>query len=136
MRVPRWRMMIEPPVTSWPPKAFTPSRCAFESRPFVELPPPFLCAIAQSLLKFRPRLLGCGVGYAVGLDRLDAHLGKVLTVSLQLLVLLLPLQVEYQDLVARPSPSTSAVTFAVDGLPRFQNRHSRKHVAELDRLVL
>jgi hypothetical protein len=48
MRVPRWRMMIEPPVTSWPPKAFTPSRCAFESRPFVELPPPFLCAIAQS----------------------------------------------------------------------------------------
>jgi hypothetical protein len=41
-------MMIDPPVMSWPPKAFTPSRCAFESRPFVELPPPFLCAIAES----------------------------------------------------------------------------------------
>jgi hypothetical protein len=41
-------MMMEPPVTSSPAKAFTPSRCAFESRPFVELPPPFLCAIAES----------------------------------------------------------------------------------------
>jgi hypothetical protein len=41
-------MMIEPPVMSSPPKAFTPSRCALESRPFVELPPPFLCAIAES----------------------------------------------------------------------------------------
>jgi hypothetical protein len=44
--VPRWRMMIDPPVMSCPAEAFTPSRCAFESRPFVELPPPFLCAIA------------------------------------------------------------------------------------------
>jgi hypothetical protein len=40
--------MIDPPVMSSPPKAFTPSRCALESRPFVELPPPFLCAIAES----------------------------------------------------------------------------------------
>jgi hypothetical protein len=48
MRVPRCREMMEPPVTNSPAKAFTPSRCAFESRPFVELPPPFLCAIAES----------------------------------------------------------------------------------------
>jgi hypothetical protein len=41
-------MMIDPPLMSSPPKAFTPSRCAFESRPFVELPPPFLCAITES----------------------------------------------------------------------------------------
>jgi hypothetical protein len=40
--------MIEPPVTSSPPNAFTPNLCALESRPFVELPPPFLCAIAES----------------------------------------------------------------------------------------
>jgi hypothetical protein len=40
--------MMVPPVTTWPPKALTPSRWAFESRPFVELPPPFLCAIANS----------------------------------------------------------------------------------------
>jgi hypothetical protein len=26
-----------------------PSRCAFESRPFLELPKPFLCAISETL---------------------------------------------------------------------------------------
>src|SRR6266498_4035818 len=45
MRVPRWRTMIEPAVTAWPPKAFTPSRLEFESRPLRDEPPPFLCAI-------------------------------------------------------------------------------------------
>src|SRR3954465_8195773 len=40
--------MMLPPGTSCPPNAFTPSRCAFESRPFLELPNPFLCAIAKS----------------------------------------------------------------------------------------
>ena len=30
---------------SSPAKALTPRRWAFESRPFVELPPPFLCAM-------------------------------------------------------------------------------------------
>jgi hypothetical protein len=29
-------------------EALTPSRCAFESRPFLELPKPFLCAITNS----------------------------------------------------------------------------------------
>jgi len=33
--------------TSCPPKALKPSRCAFESRPFREVPCPFLCAINQ-----------------------------------------------------------------------------------------
>jgi len=41
---------------------------------------------------------GGGVGHTVGLNRLDAHFGKVLPVSLQLLVLLLPLQVKDKDL--------------------------------------
>src|SRR3954469_5376428 len=41
--------MMLPPGTSCPPNAFTPSRCAFESRPFLELPKPFLCAITTSL---------------------------------------------------------------------------------------
>src|SRR5258708_38139421 len=44
-RVPRCRTMIVPPGTSCPPKALKPSRCAFESRPFREVPCPFLCAI-------------------------------------------------------------------------------------------
>src|SRR4249920_1474333 len=43
--VPRCRTMMEPPGTNWPPKTFMPSRCALESRPFLELPKPFLCAI-------------------------------------------------------------------------------------------
>jgi hypothetical protein len=47
-----------------------------------------------------PLLAGGGVGHAVGLNGLDAHLGKVLPVALQLLVLLLPLEVEDQDLFA------------------------------------
>src|SRR5215472_1582964 len=44
-RVPRWRTMMVPPGTSCPPNALNPSRCEFESRPFRELPNPFLCAI-------------------------------------------------------------------------------------------
>ena len=48
-----------------------------------------------------PRLLGCGIGLAIGLDGLDADLSKVLPVPLQLFVLLLALQVEDQNLVAR-----------------------------------
>src|SRR5580693_9969464 len=56
--VPRCRTMIEPPGTNWPPKTFTPSRCALESRPFLELPNPFLCAIRhleQNLADFHVR---------------------------------------------------------------------------------
>src|SRR5689334_20608988 len=45
--VPRCRTMMEPPGTNCPPNAFTPSRCAFESRPFFELPKPFLCAMTN-----------------------------------------------------------------------------------------
>src|SRR5215471_13098830 len=43
--VPRCRTITDPPGTSCPPNTFTPSRCALESRPFLELPKPFLCAI-------------------------------------------------------------------------------------------
>ncbi len=43
--VPRWRTMISPAETTWPPKRLTPRYWAFESRPLrVELAP-FLCAI-------------------------------------------------------------------------------------------
>jgi len=58
-RVPRCRTMIVPPGTSCPPKALNPSRCAFESRPFREVPCPFLCAInpfpsGQLPINFKP----------------------------------------------------------------------------------
>src|SRR5579863_7935926 len=52
-RLPRWRTMISPPLTRWPAKVFTPSRCAAESRPLRLEPSPFLCAIAV-LLRCRP----------------------------------------------------------------------------------
>src|ERR1041385_6686974 len=73
MRVPRWRTMMVPPGTSCPPKAFTPSRCALESRPFLELPKPFLCAIRH-----------------LHHDVADLHLGEALAVPDGLLVLLMP----------------------------------------------
>ena len=41
--------IIKPPETSSPANRLTPSRCALESRPFFELPKPFLCAISSSL---------------------------------------------------------------------------------------
>src|SRR5579864_7236098 len=48
-RVPRWRTMMVPPGTTCPPKALNPSRWELESRPFLELPNPFLCAIKSVL---------------------------------------------------------------------------------------
>src|SRR6187431_754320 len=84
--VPRWRTMISPARTFWPPKRFTPSRWALESRPLrVELAP-FLCAISASL----PRLLDSG--------DLDAR--EVLTVALALLVAGLVLELLDHDLGA------------------------------------
>src|SRR5919108_2079020 len=47
-RVPRWRTMISPPLTTSPAKTFTPSRFAFESRPLRLEPSPFLCATSGS----------------------------------------------------------------------------------------
>src|SRR5215472_18630129 len=79
MRVPLWRTMMDPPGTSWPPKTLTPRRCALESRPFLELPKPFLCAMTLAH------------------DVADAHFGVILTMSLGPLVLLLPLELENQN---------------------------------------
>src|SRR5438105_15226660 len=81
--VPRCHTMMEPPGTSWPPKTFTPSRCAFESRPFLELPKPFLCAISHLHSKIA-----------------DLQFGEGLAVPDGFLVLLLALEFEDEDLVA------------------------------------
>src|ERR1700731_4107298 len=43
-----------PPVPTCPPNRFTPSLCPCESRPFVDDPPPFLCAITHSPLLLFP----------------------------------------------------------------------------------
>src|SRR5262252_9090920 len=93
MRVPRWRTMMEPPVTSWPPKDFTPRRCALESRPFLELPKPFLCAMELAH------------------DVADAHFGVVLPVPLGPLILFLAFELEDQDLRAAILPLHGRVHF-------------------------
>src|SRR5271165_1235134 len=79
--VPRCRTMIEPPGTNCPPKHFTPRRCALESRPFLELPKPFLCAMELAH------------------DVADAHFGIILPVPLGPLILLLSLELENQNLL-------------------------------------
>src|SRR3954462_7625476 len=48
--VPRWRTMISPALTTWPPKRLTPRYCAFESRPLRVEDAPFLCAMSEPLL--------------------------------------------------------------------------------------
>src|SRR6185369_9894800 len=68
--VPRWRTMIDPPGTNWPPKTLTPRRWELESRPFLELPNPFLCAIRH-----------------LNLDVVDLHVGEGLTMTDGFLVL-------------------------------------------------
>lgn len=47
--VPRWRTNILPARTNWPSALFTPSILGCESRPFLELPTPFLCAKVNHL---------------------------------------------------------------------------------------
>src|SRR5690242_3433282 len=76
--VPRWRTMISPALTSWPPKRLTPRRWAFESRPFLVDAAPFLCAMGSVLRKWSERGSEADVG--------DLDLGVLLTVTLALLV--------------------------------------------------
>ena len=45
--VPLWRMMILPALQASPPNILTPNLLLCYSRPFLELPTPFLCAISS-----------------------------------------------------------------------------------------
>src|SRR5579871_5427508 len=65
-RLPRWRTMISPPLTAWPANVFTPSRCAFESRPLRLEPRPFLCAISVLLLGGRGSCAGASARADLG----------------------------------------------------------------------
>src|SRR3954469_7422444 len=92
--------MIAPALTSCPANTFTPSRFAFESRPFLEEPSPFLCAIRGRLLGrllsgllSGPRLLGRS-------DALDLDPRKLASVPLRLLVPHLGPELEHLDLRA------------------------------------
>src|SRR5208283_2813576 len=85
--------MMDPPVTNSPEKTFTPKRCEFESRPFFELPKPFLCAIRVS---FHPS----GLYRLLTNDFLNFHTSEVLAVTDGALILLLALELEDKNLVA------------------------------------
>src|SRR5579885_1674031 len=119
MRVPRWRTIIDPPETNWPPKAFTPSRCELESRPFFELPKPFLCAMTQ--------LLADNIA--------DGDAREILAMADGPLVLLLALELENQRLFAASMRGDGAADARVSGLHAGPHRiavDNRQHAAELD----
>src|SRR3954453_18389926 len=59
--------MIEPAETSWPSPRLTPRRWPTLSRPFFELEPAFLCAMAYSAFLARGRLAGFVSGFLVSL---------------------------------------------------------------------
>src|SRR5215212_6104799 len=90
--VPRWRTMIEPAGTDWPPNTFTPSIFGWESRPFRVEPPPFFCAMVQI------SLMGSGV------DRTDFDLSEVLAMALPLLIVLATAHLEDSHLVVPAVP--------------------------------
>src|SRR3712207_526313 len=95
-RVPRWRTMISPPVTTCPAKTLTPRCWGFESRPLRLEPRPFLCAIGGLLLLRAGRrpaaevdaghpdarqllaVAGAPLVTALGLELEDAQLGTAL----------------------------------------------------------
>src|SRR3954452_24104333 len=82
-REPRWRTRISPPVTVWPAKIFTPRNWGFESRPFLEEPRPFLCAICRLTLRDLGHpdarellaVTGAAAVAALRLELVDAQLG-------------------------------------------------------------
>src|SRR5687767_3270265 len=65
--VPRWRTRILPANTCSPPNFLTPSRFDWDSRPFLVLPPAFLCAMFDSSGRRDARHLHFGERLAVTL---------------------------------------------------------------------
>src|SRR3990167_2948533 len=86
--VPRWRMMMLPPTTSWPPNFFTPRRRPAESRPLREEPPAFLCAISD-YSEFRLR----------SGDRDDAQQGHLLAVTVAATIVVATALLEHDHLL-------------------------------------
>src|SRR5947207_1798166 len=81
--VPHCLTMMLPATTFSPPNFFTPRYCGLLSRPFLDEPTPFLCAIKNSLAE---------------LDVADLDFGEALTVTLLLSVVLSSLHFEDHDL--------------------------------------
>src|SRR5690606_1497391 len=90
--VPRCLTSMLPASTTWPSKRLTPRRCEWLSRPFLELPTPFLCAISSSPKVSRPSAA----------DRCYADFGELLPVPGVAPVVALGLELVDVDLVAAP----------------------------------
>src|SRR6185436_6967642 len=58
-RAPRWRTMMPPARTVWPSPSLMPRRLDLESRPFLDEPPPFLCAIGRGIIGTDPVEVKC-----------------------------------------------------------------------------
>src|SRR3954471_17744098 len=110
--VPRWRTMISPAFTTWPPYRLTPSRCALESRPFREELAPFLCAMSRACLLPCVVQRPCRSKFVISprqaqgslLDAGDLDPGQLRPVALALPVARLVLELEDLDLRALLGP--------------------------------
>src|SRR4051812_2179397 len=99
-RVPRCRTRIDPPVTNSPAKRFTPSRCELLSRPFRELPTPFLWAMAITPYSASgQRLAVLGPVPRLNGNFIDSNRSEILPVTVRAAILLLPLLLENQNLL-------------------------------------
>src|ERR1700747_2694015 len=115
--------MMLPASTSSPPKRFTPRRLDSESRPFLVLPPAFLCAMTAVLykkwgLKKMPTSARADVG--------DLHLGEELAMRLLSQIVRTALELHDGDL------GTLAVTYdSADDLATLQQRRTELNVRAL-----
>src|SRR6185503_5288184 len=97
--VPRWRTMISPALTTWPPKRLTPRYWELESRPLRVEDAPFLCAMSVPALGSGAcQIENDRMNEDSGLDPGDLDLGRVLTVTLTLPVARLVLELHDDDL--------------------------------------
>src|SRR5689334_6735616 len=88
--MPTWRTMMPPALICSPPYTFTPRNCALEPRPLRDEPPPFLCAMRQTL--------------SSGGDRSDLHFGEILAMPHLALEALAAAELEHDQLLATTVP--------------------------------
>src|SRR5260370_8692649 len=88
--------MMFPASTCSPPKRFTPRRLECESRPFLVLPPAFLCPMTKGVL----RKFKC----SAGADVRDLHLSDQLSVILLPQAMRAALELNDRHLGALPRP--------------------------------
>src|SRR2546430_17434089 len=116
-----------PASTCSPPKRLTPKRLEWESRPFLVLPPAFLCAMTKVSCEQR----------SAGADVRDLHLGEQLSVVLLPQVMRAALELDHRHLGALAVAHHRSEDLAPleGGLTELDVRPlaDQQHFAELDR---